>query len=105
VDRQQLETLEKTCFAAGLLSIGASIATWATTKKGGDPEACAHAERFGIFVGLWAPTFLILADSFGRQARETGAGGPLSFAPRSLTNVDEGIGSVTTARNERFIEA
>ena len=24
----------------------------------------AHGERFGIFVGLWAPTFFILADRF-----------------------------------------
>jgi hypothetical protein len=46
------------CFVLGFLSIAASIAIWAF-YKGGDP---AHGERFGIFVGLWAPTFLILSE-------------------------------------------
>jgi hypothetical protein len=44
---------------AGLASIAGSILTWRAAKKSGDP---AHAERFGIFVGLWAPTFFALAD-------------------------------------------
>ena len=43
----------------GFASIFASIATWRTAKGSGD---AAHAERLGIFVGLWAPTFFILAD-------------------------------------------
>jgi hypothetical protein len=30
-------------------------------KKGTSFEDKAHAERFGIFVGLWAPTFLGIA--------------------------------------------
>ena len=42
----------------GFASIFASIATWRTAKGAGD---AAHAERFGIFVGLWAPTFFALA--------------------------------------------
>ena len=44
---------------AALASIGASILTWSRAKRGGDT---AHAERFGIFIGLWAPTFFALAD-------------------------------------------
>ena len=44
---------------AALGSIGASILTWRAAKSKGDP---AHAERFGIFIGLWAPTFFALAD-------------------------------------------
>lgn len=43
----------------GFASIFASIATWRTAKKSGD---AAHAERFGIFIGLWAPTFFALAS-------------------------------------------
>ena len=43
----------------GFASILGSIATWRTAKGSGD---AAHAERFGIFVGLWAPTFFVLAD-------------------------------------------
>ena len=42
----------------GFASVFASIATWRTAKGSGDS---AHAERFGIFVGLWAPTFFALA--------------------------------------------
>lgn len=45
---------------AALASIGGSILTWRAAKSKGDP---AHAERFGIFVGLWAPTFFALADA------------------------------------------
>lgn len=52
--------LSRICFICGFLSIIASIAIWAFAK-GEDP---AHAERFGIFVGLWAPTFFILSDRF-----------------------------------------
>ena len=42
----------------GFASIFGSIATWRTAASSGDS---AHAERFGIFVGLWAPTFFALA--------------------------------------------
>lgn len=44
---------------AALLSIGGSIATWARAKRSGD---IPHAERFGIFIGLWAPTFFALGN-------------------------------------------
>ena len=59
-----IKTISTVCFVAGFLSIAASIAIW-TFYKGGDP---AHAERFGIFVGLWAPTLLILSNRFDRYA-------------------------------------
>lgn len=44
---------------AALGSIAGSILTWRAAKSSGDS---AHAERFGIFIGLWAPTFFILAN-------------------------------------------
>ena len=59
--------LSTACVALGGASIIASIATWATAR-GETPEEKAHAERFGIFIGLWAPTFLILGDYLGRSA-------------------------------------
>jgi hypothetical protein len=37
-------------------------------QNGDTPEEQAHAERFGIFVGLWAPTLLILSNRFDRYA-------------------------------------
>ena len=49
---------------AGLASIVGSILTWRAAKSSGD---VAHAERFGIFIGLWAPTFFALADAVGTK--------------------------------------
>ena len=46
-------------FVASLVSGAASIFVWVSAD--GDP---AHAERFGIFVGLWAPTLMGLANYF-----------------------------------------
>lgn len=56
------DLLSKVCFIAGFASIVGSIAIWYSTG-GSDPEVNAHAERFGIFVGLWAPTFFILSNN------------------------------------------
>lgn len=65
VDPKQVRILGDACFAAGFVSIAASIAAWAC-KKGDDTDA--KAERFGIFIGLWAPTFFILSDRLERYA-------------------------------------
>jgi hypothetical protein len=52
------KNLGKICFLCGFLSIACSIGIWFLSKE---PDA-AHGERFGIFVGLWAPTFFALAN-------------------------------------------
>lgn len=44
-----------TAYAASMLSVLLSILLW-LTRRGNDR---ANAERFGIFVGLWAPTLAI----------------------------------------------
>jgi hypothetical protein len=55
------KNLSTTCFVLGFASIVGSIAIWFLT--GGEAaETKAHAERFGIFVGLWAPTFFALSS-------------------------------------------
>lgn len=59
-----LRVLSTVCFVAGFVSIVASVLVWGLAR---DPDA-AHGERFGIFVGLWAPTFFILSDRFSRSA-------------------------------------
>lgn len=64
---EHLKLLSKICFVLGFASIIGSIAIWFLTG-GTTPESLAHAERFGIFVGLWAPTFLILSNRFDRYA-------------------------------------
>jgi hypothetical protein len=64
-DPQTLRVAGDVCFLAGFASILASIAVWGA-KKGTDSDA--KAERFGIFIGLWAPTFFILSNRFERYA-------------------------------------
>jgi hypothetical protein len=61
---QNLKLLSNVCFVGGFASIVASIAIWYLFKE---PDV-AHGERFGIFVGLWAPTFFALSDRFDRYA-------------------------------------
>lgn len=53
-----MHTLSVTCLVASGLSIAAAVAIWMLYRAGD----AAHAERFGIFVGLWAPTFLVLSS-------------------------------------------
>jgi hypothetical protein len=53
-------------YLAGFLSVAASIAIW-NAKKGKDE---AHAERFGIFVGLWAPTFFAIGNGIEAALRD-----------------------------------
>lgn len=60
-------TLSTICFLAGISSIVLSIGIWWFLDRD-TAEAKAHAERFGIFVGLWAPTLLILSNRFDRYA-------------------------------------
>jgi len=63
----QLKNLSNACLILGFLSIAGSIFIWYMTG-GKSPELQAHSERFGIFVGLWAPTFMILSNRFDRYA-------------------------------------
>ena len=63
-DNPGSKELSNVCLLLGFASIAASIAVWAKAKEGGDVP---HGERFGIFVGLWAPTFFILSDRLSRK--------------------------------------
>mgnify|MGYP007101542931 CR=1 FL=1 len=65
----KLKPLSNLCFILGFASIIGSIAIWYLTG-GIEVEGKAHAERFGIFVGLWAPTFFILSNRFDRYAEK-----------------------------------
>ena len=47
-------------FTASLVSVIVSILTWVFAGV----EDPAHAERFGIFIGLWAPTLMGLANYY-----------------------------------------
>ena len=65
----QLKILSHICFYCGFASIIGSIAVW-YFMGGTEPETQAHGERFGIFVGLWAPTFFILSNRFDRYSEK-----------------------------------
>ena len=67
MNSNQLKTLSLVCLVLGFASIAASIVIWYLTS-GKTPDLQAHGERFGIFVGLWAPTFMILSNRFDRYA-------------------------------------
>lgn len=49
-------------YGAALVSIAASIGAWATSRSKEEAPA-AKAERWGIFVGLWAPTFMGIGNA------------------------------------------
>ncbi|HEX8373141.1 MAG TPA: hypothetical protein VF585_10200 [Chthoniobacterales bacterium] len=66
VSQENLKTASDVSLFLGFLSIIASIFTWFTAKG----EDRAHGERFGIFVGLWVPSFFILSNRLSRKAEE-----------------------------------
>jgi hypothetical protein len=57
------ELLSQICFTASLVSVVVSIATWVFVSQD-DP---AHAERFALFIGLWAPTLMGLANFYQQE--------------------------------------
>ena len=59
-----IRILGNVCFVSGFASVLAAIGIWFLMKEP-DP---AHGERFGIFVGLWAPTFFALSGRLDRYA-------------------------------------
>ena len=60
MDRQQLSNF---CFMASLASVLVSIATWIMIS----PDDPAHGERFALFIGLWAPTLMGLANFYREE--------------------------------------
>ncbi len=48
-----------TMYVAGLASIGASVAVWFTSNSK-ESAGVDRADRWGIFIGEWAPTFFAI---------------------------------------------
>ncbi|NEE24642.1 hypothetical protein G3M53_04080 [Streptomyces sp. SID7982] len=46
-------------YAAAFASVSLSVVSWVGSLKG-EPAGIARADRWGIFVGEWAPTFFAL---------------------------------------------
>lgn len=70
----KMKTLSRICLASGIASIlGSMFLYFGKARKGRKElsyERSAHAERFGIFMGLWAPTFFILSNLMERFEKE-----------------------------------
>jgi len=49
-------------YLAGMLSIGASVGAWTLSRRMEDAPG-EKADRWGIYVGLWAPTFMALGNA------------------------------------------
>ena len=86
-------------YVAALASIAGSIIAWAWR----DETNAANAERLGIFIGLWAPTFMLIGNSLkseeiaGREHGEelTGVGGRLQRAVAPPTRkIDDAVGNI-----------
>lgn len=59
-------------YLAAFASIGVSVATWAGSL-GAEPGAgLARADRWGIFVGEWAPTFFGLGLALSQFEQQDG---------------------------------
>ena len=73
-------------YGAGVLSILGAIVAWAVRNE----KDVAHAERLGIFVGLWAPTFMIIGSGLQEQETLHGmANHPLESATQSVEGLAE----------------
>jgi hypothetical protein len=60
-------------YLASMASIAASIAAWRLAGTKGDDKR-AGAERWGIFVGLWAPTFMALGNALKVEEKAPAGG-------------------------------
>ena len=59
---RQLGITSDVAYLAGMLSIGASIAAWTASSRMENAPG-DKADRWGIYVGLWAPTFMALGNA------------------------------------------
>lgn len=59
-------------YGAAVLSIGASFLTWMTSVKK-EKAGMDRADRWGIFVGEWAPTFFGLGLALSQFEQQEGA--------------------------------
>lgn len=63
---RQIGMSSRTMYLAGFASIAVSIGVWFLRKE----DDRANAERLGIFIGLWAPTFIQLGKVIEDDERD-----------------------------------
>ncbi|MGI5138115.1 MULTISPECIES: hypothetical protein [unclassified Streptomyces] len=59
-------------YLAGMASIGLSIASWITSLQTERGAGIDRADRWGIFVGEWAPTFFGLGLALSHYEQQDG---------------------------------
>lgn len=59
-------------YMAAFASIGLSVAAWAGSLKAEPGTGLARADRWGIFVGEWAPTFFGLGLALSHFEQQDG---------------------------------
>lgn len=74
-------------YTAGLASIGLSIASWWTSRNL-ESRGIDRADRWGIFVGQWAPTFFALGNAM-RMEEEMGETRPSERVEAMKARVQE----------------
>jgi hypothetical protein len=74
-------------YTAGIASIGLSIASWFTSRNL-ESKGIARADRWGIFVGQWAPTFFALGNAM-RMEEEMGETRPSERVEEMKTRARE----------------
>lgn len=56
-------------YTAGLTSVGLSFVSWTVSRIKPD-DSKSQSDRWGIFVGQWAPTFLALGTALKLEEQE-----------------------------------
>jgi hypothetical protein len=59
-------------YLAGFLSIGLAVASWCTSLKAEPHQGIDRADRWGIFVGEWAPTFFGVGLAMSQYEQQDG---------------------------------
>ena len=75
-------------YGAGVVSIAGAITAWAMRNE----KNAANGERLAIFIGLWAPTFMIIGNALQQQESHQGmAHQPLESAAGNLEGIADSI--------------
>ncbi|MFJ6382524.1 hypothetical protein ACIQI7_21280 [Kitasatospora sp. NPDC092039] len=56
-------------YLAGIASIGLSFVSWTASVKA-EPAGLDRADRWGIFIGEWAPTFFCMGLALSQYERD-----------------------------------
>lgn len=59
-------------YLAAFASIGLTVAAWATSLNAEPGTGVARADRWGIFIGEWAPTFFGLGLALSHYEQQDG---------------------------------